>query len=84
MVVYLRRTCFNAGRRIGLLSREVRIEQATVYGSSNLPNKHVHSGVHAVFDITVLRECTERHNWRRVTHLSNETSTLDAVEVRHL
>jgi hypothetical protein len=58
MVANSLRTCFKAGRRIGLLGKIVSIKNSIGVLFEHPPDKHVHSAVHAVLDIALFCEST--------------------------
>lgn len=83
MVANFFKTCFRAGRLIGLLGFKC---QVGFLGCrlGYLPKEHIHSRVIAIFDIAFLCKCGECNDWSRVAHLPDESSTLKTVKVWHL
>ena len=73
IVANLFKTCFRAGRRIGLLFPLVKSFRRD---EVDIPDEHVHARVHAVFNITFFRESAERNNRRRVAHAPDEAGAL--------
>ena len=77
------RTCFRAGRLMGLLKLGCQCSPHEC-GMRGLPQKHVHSGVIAVFDIAFLGKCSECDDGSRIPHLTDESGTLKTIQVWHL
>lgn len=49
-----------------------------------LPEKHVHSGVIAVFDIAFLGKCSKCDDGSGISHLTDESGTLKTIQIWHL
>jgi hypothetical protein len=85
MVENLLSTCFKAGLRMGLLFPSVvSVVSKQCLRGINLPYKHIHPTIQAIFDITFFRKGTERDNRGRVSHLPNKASALKTIEDGHL
>lgn len=85
MVANLLRTCFNAGRRIGLLVWVVINYKVCNKGSDGYsPDEHIHARLHAFLNVTLFCKGTQCHNRGRVAHFTNESGALQAIQVWHL
>jgi hypothetical protein len=75
MVANFFKTCFSAGRRIGLLIRGISnyvFEMLCIIS----PEEHIHARIVAFLNITLFGESCQSHNRRRVAHLTDKTCAL--------